>query len=189
MEITQLLRDAESGDQAALDRLYEAVYSQLRALAAQQRQKWRGNDTLNATALVHEAYLKLVQLPDPQWEDRSHFFAVAARAMRHILVDEAKRLKAVKRGCNPHQVDLAQAEALLVDDDQGLANDVLALNQGLESLEARNPRQVRVFECLFFAGLAAAETGQALGISLSTVRRDWEMAKIWLDRYLSEDAR
>lgn len=188
MEITQLLKEAESGDRAALDRLYEAVYSELRKLAAQQRRRWSGNETLNATALVHEAYLKLVQLPNPEWQNRSHFFAVAARAMRHILVDEAKRVSAAKRGSNPQQLGLTQAEALMPEQDDGVATEILALHQLLESLEARNPRQVRVIECRFFAGLQAEETSEALGISVSTVRRDWELAKIWLEQHLGEAA-
>ncbi|MCC5868136.1 MAG: sigma-70 family RNA polymerase sigma factor [Gammaproteobacteria bacterium] len=188
MEITQLLKEAEAGDRGALDRLYEAVYSELKTLAAAQRRRWQGNETLNATALVHEAYLKLVQLPNPQWQNRGHFFAVAARAMRHILVDEAKRVSAAKRGSNPQQVGLTQAEALMPAPDQSLATDVLALHQSLESLEASNPRQVRVIECRFFAGLQTEETSEALGISVSTVRRDWELAKIWLERHLGEAA-
>lgn len=187
MEITQLLKDAESGDQASLDRLYQAVYAKLHTLAAEQRRNWHGNQTLNTTALVHEAYLKLVQLSNPAWRNRGHFFAVAGRAMRHVLVDEARRLNTVKRGENPQRVDLAETEAIMAEDD-ALAQDVLALNQGLDSLESRNPRQVRVFECRFFAGLPVSETSQTLGISLSTVRRDWELAKVWLERYLDRPA-
>jgi len=186
MEITELLEEAAAGDRHAVDQLFETVYRELRRLAGSHRRRWRGNETLNTTMLVHEAYLKLVHVRDPQWSDHGHFFAVASRAMRHVLVDYARRKMAAKRGLGATPVDVDMDSLPDIDLPHDLSIELLALDQALRRLEATNPRQGHVVECRFFAGLSVDDTCKALGISESTVRRDWELAKIQLQQLLEE---
>ncbi len=179
--ITALLSAARHGDRAALDALFPLLYDELHRLAGSQRRQWHGNYTLNTTALVHEAYLKLVRQDDATWKDRAHFFAMAAKAMRHILINYARDKQTQKRGGAHERASLAEV------DRQGLGamseeamHDLLALDDALQQLEALHPRQSQVVECRFFAGLSVQETAEALAISTATVKRDWRLASIWL---------
>ena len=186
MEITRLLREADNGNREAREDLYELVYQQLRALAAHHRGNWHGDDTLSTTALVHEAFLKLVNSKHDDWQSRQHFFAVASRAMRHLLVDQARRRMTQKRGAGNRGESLE--EELVADSvaSAETAEELIAVHDALEKLEQSHPRQARVFECRFFGGLQVDETGEALGISRNTVHRDWNIARLWLHRRLWE---
>ena len=183
-DVTQLLHAAHGGDQEALNRLFPLVYEELHRRAHQQRYRWHGNDTLNTTALVHETYLKLINQGEVRWNSRAHFFAVAAKAMRHILINYAERQQAAKRGGN-HTKLPADGVPLVADD---AIDELVALNDALERLEQVSERQCRVVECRFFAGLPIEETATALDISPATVKRDWQQASAWLYRALSEAA-
>lgn len=180
MDITKLLAEAEQGNEAATEQLYGAVYEVLHELARRHRGRWRGDDTLNATALVNEAFLKLSGPEPRQWHNRAHYFAVASRAMRQILVDKARSRATHRRGGEVEHVSLNDSVDGFGSWDAGLATEILSLHALLEDLERRYPRQAQVIECRFFGGLSLDETGEALGLSTSTVRRDWELAKIWL---------
>ncbi|MDX1548351.1 MAG: sigma-70 family RNA polymerase sigma factor [Rhodothermales bacterium] len=189
--VTRLLDAARDGDERALDRLFPLVYEHLHALARQQRRRWHGDYTLNTTALVHEAYLKLVDQSHPAYENRTHFLGVAAKAMRHILINYAEKRRAQKRGGDVPKVSLeedraAAEDAAIMSLDQ--AERLLALNEALEALERAYPRQVRIVECRFFAGMTNEETAAILGISPATVKRDWAMARVWLYRHIREDS-
>lgn len=179
-DVTLLLEAIGEGDPDARDRLFHLVYEELHALAKMQRGRWDGNRTLNTTALVHEAYLKLVRQEEAQWEDRRHFFRVAARAMRHVLVNYARDQKAAKRGGDALRVPLDRVNPVAED----AADEVIAINDLLEQLEQKHARQRQVVECRFFAGLSVKETADVLGISASTVKRDWRFASAWLRRAL-----
>ena len=183
-EVTRLLhalQDGEAGEPAE-DALFRHVYDELRRIAQRHRARWTGNDTLNTTALVHEAYLKLVG-GGGDYASRAHFLAVAAKAMRHVLITYAERQAAQKRGGG--QADLPLDEALLVPEDR--AEEVAALGEALARFEAVDPRAARVVECRFFAGLDAEETAAALGLSRRTVTRDWAAARAWLYDQLRRD--
>lgn len=183
-DITALLEAHSSGDPDAMDELFPLVYDELRRIARRRMRGERSDHTLRTTALVHEAYMELVDLDRIDWQDRRHFFAVAARVMRNVLVDYAVKRNAEKRGGDQDRVPLEEwdgATAVVLD-------DVLAVHQALERLEAIDQRQVRVVECRFFAGLTIEETSDALGISMSTVGRDWRMARAWLNRELTNGA-
>lgn len=173
-EITALLRGATDGDQAAADRLFSLIYDELRIIAKSHRRRWVGNETLNTTALIHEAFVKL----DGQdhWNSRTHFYATAAKAMRHILVNYAEKKRAGKRGGGVP--DLPLDEVLLVSDEA--ADDALELHQVLEELEKDRPRWCRIVECRFFGGMSIEETAHALDISPATVGREWRLASAWL---------
>ena len=182
-EITQLLRAAQEGDRAAFDEVYRTVYGELRALAHAVRSR-RGSATLNTTALVHEAYLKLVPSPRGVVQDRSHFFGIAARAMRQVLVDAARKRSAARRG-GPDVVlvELREGEdagGQAPDEAAARAEEILALDDALKQLQDWNPRQASVVECRVFAGLSVPETARALGVSEPTVKRDWQTARAWL---------
>lgn len=177
-DITRLLELAREGDDAAFDRLFEAVYQQLRAIAHHRRERWYLDDTLNTTALVHEVYLKLVGQKTVHWRDRSHFFAAASRAMRHILINYAERRRAAKRGGDQSPEPLHHNP--VADDDT--ASELIALDQALRRLERWEPRQARVVECRFFAGLPVPETAEVVGVSEATVKRDWALARAYLKR-------
>lgn len=180
-EITRLLKAAANGSEQALEDLFVAVYPQFRTLARIQRGRWNGDETLCNTALVHEAYLRLRQ-QQIEWRDRAHFFNAASKAIRHILVDYARKKNAAKRG--GEQVRLSVDSVPLVADDA--VEEVLALNEALERLEQLDMRQCRVVECRFFAGLGIEETAEALGVSMRTVKRDWRSARVWLYRELTQ---
>ena len=179
-DITGLLLALRGGDHPAFDRLFPAVYDELRGIAHRQLGRERPDHTLGTTGLVHEAYLKLVDQTRAQWEDRAHFFAVAASAMRRILVGYARRHRAAKR--NGTRVTL--------DDAMAVANEraeiLVALDEALALLTEVDERLGRVVECRFFGGLTEEETAEALGVTARTVRRDWVKAKAWLSRALRE---
>jgi RNA polymerase sigma factor (TIGR02999 family) len=182
--VTTLLRAWRRGDQAAFERLTPLVYDQLRRRARHYLRGERPNHTLRPTALVHEAYLRLVNLDQVDWQDRSHFFALAARQMRRILVDSARARRYHKRGGGAVSVTFDEALAVSRRDP-----DLVALDDALELLAQRDERKVRVVELRFFGGLTNDEIATALGISSDTVTRDWQMAKLWLRRALRKDDR
>lgn len=175
-ELTAVLKAIREGDRAAVDDLFDVVYGELRRIARGQRRRWDGDETINTTALVHEAYLKLVKQQEVAWQDRAHFYAVAATAMRHILVNYAERRLTDKRGGGAAHIPLDEANPIA---EEGAA-DLLALNEALEDLKCLEDRQSRVVECRFFGGLGVRETAEALGVSASTVERDWVLASAWL---------
>lgn len=179
-DVTRLL-DELGHDGRPLDAVLPVVYDELRQIARHQLSSERGDHTLQPTALVHEAYLKLSRLDRIEWSSREQFFAVAAQAMRRILVDHAVSRRATKRGGGRTPVPLD--EAVLVSDDD--AEQFLVLNDLLSRLEQMEPRLCRVVECRYFAGLSIEETAAALGISVATVKRDWTMARAWLNREMS----
>jgi RNA polymerase sigma factor (TIGR02999 family) len=179
-DISQLLRAWSEGDQLALDELTPAVYAELRRLAHRYMRGERKNHSLQTTALVNEAYIRLVGYTRMQWQNRAHFFAVSAQLMRRILVDHARRHNH-KRGRGVQHVSLD--EPILVSADPGA--DLVALDDALNALARVDPRKVRVIEMRFFAGLSVEETAAVLKVSPVTVRRDWSSAKIWLYRELT----
>jgi RNA polymerase sigma factor (TIGR02999 family) len=179
-DVTRLLQASADGDRQAFDRLFPAVYDELRRVAHNRLRSEREGHTLNTTALVHEAYLKLVDLQRIQYKGRAHFFAVAAQAMRNILVSYARRATALRRGGTEMKVPLDE-EMLMTDRE---ADDILNLDAALETLKTMSERQYQVVECRFFAGLDVDETAAALGVSTATVKRDWAVARAWLNREL-----
>lgn len=186
--VTRLLHALREGDQTAFDELFELVYAKLHELAERQRRRWRGDETLNTTALLHEAYLRLAEQSDPQWQSRSHFLAVASTAMRQILLDYAKRKRAAKRGGERARVSLHEIEASLKeggDPSEVGPEAVIALHEALRRLERHEPRQSRIVECRFFGGMTIQDTAEALGVSPATVKRGWSMAQAWLYRDLT----
>ena len=184
-DVTQLLDDLREGKDEVLDDLFDRVYTELRQRARGQRRRWKGDPSLRTTALANEAYLKLVDQKKRSWENRSHFFAVAAKAMRHILINEAKRKRAEKRGGNAPKLSLEKLTEELGRDvatGEQRAEVLVALDEALEQFEAEHPRAARVVECRFFGGMTIEETAEALGVSGSTVSRDWTLAQAWLYR-------
>jgi len=182
--ISELLHELSQGRREAMDRLVPLVYDELRRIAHGQLQGERAGHTLNTTALVHETYLKLVKINQVQWQDRAHFFAVAARLMRRILIDYARATRREKRGGDATRVSLDEAFDLPV----ACTDDLLALEEALTRLEERSERQGRVVECRCFAGMSVEETAAALGTSPATVKRDWAVARAWLNRELGDGA-
>ncbi|MEM1055374.1 MAG: sigma-70 family RNA polymerase sigma factor [Bacteroidota bacterium] len=183
-EVTRLLGALNAGDDDALDRLFPLVYAELRRLAEQVRQG-PSLATMNTTALVHEAYLRLADGALADFEGRSHFLGVAAKAMRHVLVDHARKRGAQKRGGDLARIDLTDAARFVGTADHDAT--VLALDAALDRLGALDERKARVVECRFFGDMTVAETAAALGVSTPTVKRDWRMAQAWLYRALSDD--
>lgn len=177
-EVTGLLSAVRAGEPGALEDLFSLVYEQLKTLAHARRLHWRGDETLDTTALVHEAYLKLVRAEDADWEDRAHFFAVASRAMRQILVNYARRRRTQKRGGGAQVVSLDEVNPVAPE----AADDLLALNEALDRLDETHARQRQVVEFRFFAGLTIHETAEVLAVSTATVERDWRVARAWLRR-------
>ena len=180
-EVTGLLVAWRGGDAGALDRLLPLVYAELRRVAHRYMRDERPNHPLQTTALVHEAYLRLIDVTRVDWQSRNHFFAVSAQMMRRILVEAARRRNAGKRGGDASHVALD--EAFVPAADRGA--DLLALDEALEHLATLAPRKARVVELRYFAGLSVKETADVLGVSVETVMRDWRMAKLWLQRDLS----
>jgi RNA polymerase sigma factor (TIGR02999 family) len=178
-DITVLLREWSGGNHSALNRLLPAVHAELLRIAGRNLRRRSGNDTLVPAALVNEAYLRLCRLPNVDWNDRTHFFAVSAQIMRHILVDHARSYLAVKRG---------GGNFVTFDEDMGVqaakAPDLLDLDSALTELETLDARQARIVELRFFTGLSVEETAAALGVSCPTVKRDWAVAKAWMRRRL-----
>jgi RNA polymerase sigma factor (TIGR02999 family) len=184
-EVTRLLRAVQSGQDAAENELYERVHTELRDRARRQRRRWKGDPSLRTTALAHEAYLKLVAQKEQSWESRSHFFAVAAKAMRHILIDAARRKTRAKRGGHVPTLSLEGLRKRIdrhVAVVEEAAEVIMLLDEALERLEEKHPRAARGVECRFFAGMTIEETAEALGVSERTVSRDWTHAQLWLLR-------
>ncbi|MFN0086356.1 MAG: sigma-70 family RNA polymerase sigma factor [Blastocatellia bacterium] len=179
-EVTQLLQDWSQGDQEALDKLMPMVYVELRRMARRYMAQQSPGHTLQTTALINEAYLRLVNHQEKQWQNRSHFFAVAARAMRHILVDYARTRRAARRGGGAQVFPLD--EAFVATDER--AAELVALDDALEELVVIDPRKSQIVELRYFGGLSVEETADVLKISATTVMRDWSMAKAWLRRAL-----
>ena len=182
--VTALLAEASGGNASAMERLVAAVYPELRAIAASHLRRERPGHTLQPTALVHELYLKLVDQRRVDWTDRTHFFAVAAKVMRRILVDHARRRKSEKRGGGVTPVTIGMAVDAAVEE----SFDVVALDVALENLEKIYPQQARVVELRFYGGLTIDETAQAMAVSPATISREWTMARAWLRRALSASA-
>jgi len=183
--VTELLDNLREGQGEVLDDLYERVYSDLRQRAHRQRQRWKGDPSLQTTALAHEAYFKLVDQEERSWENRSHFFAVSAQAMRHILIDQARQKTAEKRGGQASPLSLEELKEKLGRDVAMTAEDAEAfvvLGEAPDRLEDENPRAARGVECRFFGGMTIEETAEALDVSTATVSRDWKQAKAWLYR-------
>ena len=175
-EVTQLLRKWSGGDEKALDQLVPVVYKELRRLAHYHLAHEADGHTLQSTALVHEVYLRLCAQDEPQWENRAHFFAVAARMMRRILVDQARRRLAGKRGGKAPRVNLDEVPDL----SSSRAGELIALDEGMTELAKIDSRKVQVIELRFFGGLSVEEIAEVLKISPPTVRRDWKLARAWL---------
>lgn len=180
-EITQILLDLRGGDRDAQERLIPLVYSELRRIAGIHLYRETVNHSLQPTALVHEAYLRLIEINRVDWQCRTHFFSISSRVMRRILVDHARTRQADKRGGGVDPV--LYDEGLLVP--QGRSPDLLALDTALDQLAAFDQRKAQIVEMRFFAGMTEEETGCALGISARTVKRDWRLAKAWLYKELS----
>ena len=179
--VTQLLEKFEPGDRRAGEQLFADVYAELRALAARYMHGERQNHTLQPTALVHEAYLKLVGHTRVDWQGRAHFLAIAAQAMRQILVDHARRHRAAKRGGNRHRIALD--DNLVVESSRDV--DLLGLEDALTKLTKLDPRQAQMIELRFFAGLSIAEVAKVIGMSKRSAEREWTMVRAWLRRELS----
>ncbi len=179
--ITQLLISWGKGDQAALEKLMPLVYSELRRLATAYLRRERAGHTLQPTALVNEAYLKLVDQRSAKWQNRAHFFGISAQLMRRILVDHARQHQAVKRGGSVQKrISITSAETLVKQPEL----DLLALNEALDELAKMDPQQGRIVELKFFGGLSIEEIAEVLDIGHATVERDWKMARAWLRRQL-----
>lgn len=183
-DVTRLLVRLRGGEEAALDELLPAVYDSLRNIARNQLRGERAGHTLQTTELVHEAYMKMVDHETVDWQDRQHFFAVAARAMRQILVDHARKRTAQKRGGEAEEVPL---EDVTPRQDVG-PGDLIALNDALDRLAEHDERMAQVVECRFFGGYTTQETADVLDVSRSTVVRDWRAAQAWLNRAMQADA-
>ncbi|MFG0319305.1 MAG: sigma-70 family RNA polymerase sigma factor [Planctomycetota bacterium JB042] len=181
-DVTRLLAECRDGADDALERLFPIIYDQLRGLADRHLAKERGDHTLQPTALVHEAWIRLVDQQNRDWRNRSHFLCVAAMAMRRILVNHAVAKKARKRGGTRRKVELD--EALVVFEER--AEDLVALDEALKRLEEKDERKARVVEMRFFAGLGEQEIAESLGVTTRTVERDWRMARAWLKARLEE---
>jgi RNA polymerase sigma factor (TIGR02999 family) len=179
-ETTQLLRAWADGDQGALEQLTPRVYRTLRRIAGYQMQKERAGDSMQATALVHEAYLELIDVTSVNWQHRAHFFAVSAQIMRHILLDRARRRLAAKRGGAAERINLDE----LPDLSGNRARELVALEDALNTLAANDARKARVVELRFYGGLSVEETAEVLAISPETVMRDWKFARSWLHAQL-----
>ena len=180
-EVTGLLQAWSNGDKEALDKLMPQVYDELHRLANRHLGRDRPGSSLQTTALIHEAYLRLVDQRNPRWQNRAHFFSIAALLMRRILVDHARSRRYAKRGGAAIRVSLAEAGGVA----EVRAAEIVALDDALNSLAELDPRKSRVVELRFFGGLSVEETAEVLGVSPNTVIRDWSMAKAWLHREMS----
>jgi RNA polymerase sigma-70 factor, ECF subfamily len=181
-EVTRILLAWRSGDQTALERLIPLVYSELRLIARRYLRRERAGHTLQTTALVNEAYLRLIDASQVEWQSRAHFFAISARLMRRILVDFARHRGYQKRGGGAPHLELGDAVAVGWHQDE----DLLALDEALTALAEIDDRKSKVVEMRFFGGLSEQEMAEALNVSPETVRRDWRLAKSWLLRRLRE---
>lgn len=184
-EITELLAEWREGNQSALDELYPLVYDELHRLARRYMSRERKGHTLQTTALIHEAYVRLVDQKNVQWANRSHFFAISAQIMRRILIDHARRHQYAKRGGGARQVSLEEAATVVPDHSE----ELLRLDEALKSLAEMDPRRSQVVELRYFGGLNNEEIAGVLHISENTVTRDWNMARAWLYQQLSGSGR
>lgn len=175
-DITQLLLDWGNGDKGALDKLMPFVYDELRRLAGNYMRNQPANHTLQTTALVNEAYLRLIDSSQVRWQNRTHFFAISAQLMRRVLVDFARSKKAVKRGGNEPKVTFDEALPVFAEKE----SDLIALDEALKELATMDERQSQIVEMRYFGGMTEKEIGDALEISSRTVRRDWSVARAWL---------
>jgi len=175
-DVTQLLRQWSEGDHEALNRLVPLVYAELRRLAHQRLRRESANRSLNTTGLVHDAYLKLMDVRQARFRDRSHFLAMASRVMRRLLIDQARARRAAKRGCGAEAGGLDEARYL----SEPQADALTELDDALQRLEALDPRQSQIVEQRYFGGLSLEETAEALGVSLATVKRELRFAHAWL---------
>ena len=183
-DVTELLDEWRRGDHAALDRLTPLVYDELRRIAHRYMRAERGGHTLETTALVNEAYLRLANQQRVEWRDRAHFFAVTAQVMRHVLIDHARRRRYAKRGgTEAQQVPLEEAHAMTTE----RAAELLALDEALEKLAQLDPRKARTVELRYFGGLSLEETADVLEVSVMTVRRDWRAARAWLYKRMRDE--
>jgi RNA polymerase sigma factor (TIGR02999 family) len=189
-DLTELLTEWREGDRTALDRLTPLVYDEIRRIAHRYVQRERDGHTLQTTALVNEAYLRLAGNQQINWQNRAHFFAVTARVMRHILIDYARRRNYVKHGGEAQRVSFSEALASeeSVPMSKPRAVELLALDEALNELAKFDPRKSRVVELRYFGGLSLEETAEVLEVSLMTVRRDWRAAKAWLFRRMKDEA-
>jgi RNA polymerase sigma factor (TIGR02999 family) len=183
-EITQLLAEWREGNQSALDELYPLVYDELHRLARRYMSRERAGHTLQTTALINEAYVRLVDQKNVQWANRAHFFAISAQIMRRILIDHARRHAYAKRGGGARPVSLDEAASIA----PGVGTDMLRLDEALKSLAEMDPRRSQVVELRYFGGLNNEEIAGVLHVSENTVTRDWNMARAWLFQQLSESA-
>jgi RNA polymerase sigma factor (TIGR02999 family) len=181
--VTRLLQDWGKGDQQALEELLPLIYNELRRLAHNFLYRERPDHTLQTTALVHEAYLKLIDQRDARWQNRAHFFAIAAQAMRRILIDSARRHAALKRGGPVENLSLDEAASISVEPDANL----LALDEALNALAEIDPQQSRIVELRYFGGLTIEETAEVMKASPATIKREWAMARAWLHQALTEN--
>lgn len=180
-EITRLLTEVTNGNRQAIDRLMPLVYSELRKMARRYLSRERRDHTLQPTALVHEAYLKLVDQKGAGWKDRAHFFALAAQVMRHILIDHAKKHIADKRGGGAGKLSLDVFDAI----EKEQYPQLIVLDEALSRLQQSDPRQGQIVELRFYGGLTEEEVAEVIGISARTVKRDWSVAKAWLYREMT----
>ena len=180
--VTQLLQDWSKGNQQALEELLPLIYNELRHLAHNFLYSERPGHTLQTTALAHEAYLKLIDQKSVHWQNRAHFFAIAAQAMRRILIDSARRRAAQKRGSAGEKVSLAEVSGISTESH----TDLLALDEALNRLAAMDADQSRIIELRYFGGLTIEETAEVMKSSPATVKRDWQMARAWLHQELSD---
>lgn len=184
-EITYYLQEYENGNKSALDRLFPLIYNELRKGARQLRFQFFNLDTMNTTALVHEAYIKLLQSGKTDFKNRAHFFFIASRAMRQILVNASLKKRALKRGGDQHDLPIDELNDRFELSDK-TAEDLLLLNDALKKLEIQDERQANIVECRFFGGMTIEETATTLNISPASVKRSWSMAKAWLYIELNE---
>lgn len=187
--VARLLEALEAGDRTAFDDLFKLLYDELKEIAGRQRRRWHGNYTLDTTALLHEAYVKLVDRSRIDVEGRAHFRALAARTMRHVLCDYARERDAAKRGGGRHRLSLDDLDAPVgrVEFSDRESEVLISLDAALRKLETVDPRQSRVVECRFFGGLTVEETARALDVSPRTVKRDWAVAQAWLRREMTAE--
>lgn len=183
-EVTQLLVDWSNGDQAALQKLMPLVYGELQRLAERYLRRERSDHTLQSTALVHEAYMRLIDQKHVRWQNRAHFYGVAAQMIRRILIDHARSSQAQKRGGDVLRLSLNED----IDVPEERAISLLRLDDALQGLQAIDPQQAKIVELRFFSGLSIEETAEVLQISPATVKRDWVMAKAWLFREMTRSA-
>jgi RNA polymerase sigma factor (TIGR02999 family) len=182
-DVTELLKRYSDGDHSALDHLIPQVYDELRRLASSYLHSERIDHTLQTTALVHEAYLRLVDQKKARWNNRNHFFAIAAQMMRRILVDHARKHAAVKRGKSFTRISLEEAAVLFLEQPR----QIIAVDELLSRLASFDPQANRIVELRFFTGLSLEETAEVMGLSTAKVRRDWSAAKAWLIREITSE--